>query len=150
MWSLLREPSCMITFIYQPSVPGGCPPRQHEGCSNVTGDGRGWAAAGSCCDSLSSPARTDSQLLGPVPGALNWGSTHFSDLKQTSKPGALANRRCQHSLACSLGLPTWKPSAAGCLLRTDKGHLHQTRAGIRIVLATGAQRGEEPSPLAQK
>lgn len=84
----------MIAFIYQPSVPGGCPPLQHAGYDNVTGGGRGWGAAGSSCDRLSSSARTDGKILGLIPGALNWGCTRFSALKWTSKPGALADRRC--------------------------------------------------------
>jgi len=46
------------------------PPLQHAGCSNVTGGGRGWGLAGSCCHQLLSSARTRGQMLGPVPGAL--------------------------------------------------------------------------------
>lgn len=84
----------MIAFIYQPSVPGGCSPLQYTGYSSVTGSRKGWGAASSCCDRLSSSAWTDGQMLGLVPGALNWGCTHSSALKQTSKLGALAHRRC--------------------------------------------------------
>lgn len=84
----------MIAFIYQPSVPGGCSPLQYTGYSSVTGSRKGWGAASSCCDRLSSSAWPDGQMLGLVPGALNWGCTHSSALKQTSKLGALAHRRC--------------------------------------------------------
>lgn len=136
----------MISFIYQPSVPGGCPPLQHTEYSSLTGAGRGWGAAASCCARLSSSAKTDGQMLGPATAALSWGCAHCLALEVLAQP-------CLLFSFFPLFLFSFFPSPGAQHFRLSpgiyNGQAQQNRAGIGISFTAGAQQ-EEVSPSAQK